>query len=116
MDDSEVESGSVLDTVEVGRTMVSGTPPVVPTSSSSKVVEISEAVSVVDVGCASGKRVEVFPSSMTIVLETTTVFTIVGDSDTGSKIDDTSVIVVELEDSAVAKVLLETWRLTCFGK
>lgn len=56
---------------------------------------------------------------MTIVLETTTVFTTVAGSEIGSKIDEISVTVsvVAREERVVeAKVLLETWRLTCLGK
>lgn len=113
MEDSELDSASDVVEVELGRMTTSGSPRVAPISSSS-----SEVVTVEEVGIGAGKSVDVFPSSMTIVLETTTVFTTVGGWDTGSKSDATSVSksVVLKDEVVVGRVLFRTWRLTCFGK
>lgn len=113
IEDSRLDSASDVWEVELGRMTTSGGSRVVPVSSSS-----SEVVTIEEVGIGAGKSVDVLPSSMTIVLETTTVFTTAGGWDTGSKSDATSVSKsVVLKDEVVAgRVLLRTWRLTCFGK
>lgn len=114
IDDSELDSASDVVEVELGRMTTSGSPRVVPISSSSS----SEVVTVEEVGIGAGRSVDVFPSSMTTVLDTTTVFTTVGGWDTGSKSDATSVSksVVLKDEVVVGRVLFRTWRLTCFGK
>ena len=114
MEDSELDSASDVVEVEVGRMMTSGSPRVVPISSSSS----SDVATVEEVDIGAGRSVDVFPSSMTIVLDTTTVFTTVGGWDTGSKSDATSVSksVVLKDEVVVGRVLFRTWRLTCFGK
>lgn len=113
IEDSELDSASDVVEVEVGRMTTSGSPRVVPISSSS-----SEVATVEEVGIGAGRSVDVLPSSMTIVLETTTVFTTVGGWDTGSKSDATSVSksVLVKDEVVVGRVLFRTWRLTCFGK
>ena len=71
IEDSELDSASEVVDVELGRMTTSGRPRVVSGSS-------SEVVLMEEVGIGAGKSVDVFPSSMTIVLETTTVLTTVG--------------------------------------
>lgn len=114
IEDSELDSASDVVEVELGRMTTSGSPRVVPVSSSSS----SEVVTVEEVGIGAGRSVDVLPSSMTIVLETMTVFTTVGCWDTGSKSDATPVSksVVVKDEVVVGRVLFRTWRLTCFGK
>ena len=114
IEDSELDSASDVVEVELGRITKSGSPRVVPISSSSS----SEVVTVEEVGIGAGRSVDVFPSSMTTVLDTTTVFTTVGGWDTGSKSDATSdsKSVVLKDEVVVGRVLFRTWRLTCFGK
>lgn len=113
-EDSELDSASEVVEVGLGRMTTSGRPRVVPISSSRS----SEVVLMEEVGIGAGKSVDVFPSSITTVLETTTVFTTVGGWDTGSKRDATSVSKSEVlkDEVVVGRVLFRTWRLTCFGK